>query len=301
MQQGKERIVFNRREGVGVRKDGSEFPTEVSQSIWKSGDEVFATGIVRDITERKKAEKALREREERLRAILETAVDGIITADSTGTIVFWNNAAEKIFGYTEQEIVGKKAIMLLPERLHGDLDALRDAFLQHGVQTSSESIGLKKNGTEFPIEVTRAVWSSEGATFATAIVRDITERKNAERDRMLLGSVIEQAHENILIMDALGTILYVNPAVVSQMNRPIDEILGKNGFQATGSIYDPKFFKAIYEQLQGGSAWTGVLNYKIGEGKTASVEQTLSPVLDAEGRLINILSISTGYLPRKIS
>ncbi|MBN2108813.1 MAG: PAS domain S-box protein [Deltaproteobacteria bacterium] len=292
MMQREEGIVFNRREGVGIRKDGSEFPTEVSQSVWKSGDEIFATGIVRDITERKKAEKTLREREERLRSIVETAVDAIITTDNTGTIVFWNHAAEKIFGYAEQEIVGKNAIMLLPERLHDELDALREAFFQNGVQTSSESIGLKKGGTEFPIEVSRAVWNSEGATFATAIVRDITQRKKTEHDRLLLSSVIEQAHENILIMDAQGTIVYVNPAVVSQMERPAHAILGANGFQATGSIYDLQFFKAIYELLQSGSAWSGVLNYQISGGKTASVEQTLSPVLDAEGRLTNILSIS---------
>jgi signal transduction histidine kinase/CheY-like chemotaxis protein len=76
------------------------------------------------------------------------------------------------------------------------------------------------------------------------------------------------------------------------MERPVDAILGANGFQATGSIYDPQFFKTIYEQLQSGSAWSGVLNYQISGGKTASVEQTLSPVLDAEGRLTNILSIS---------
>jgi PAS domain S-box-containing protein len=293
VQQGEERVILNRREGLGIRKDGAEFPTEVSQSIWKSGGEVFATGIVRDITERKNAEKALLEREERLRAIVETAVDGIITADSTGIIVFWNHAAEKIYGYTAGEIVGKNINQLLPERLHTiEIEGFTSALQNKSMQMNVESIGLRKDGSEFAVEVTRAVWSSEGATFATAIVRDITERKNAERDRMLLSSVIEQAHENILIMDAKGTILYVNPAIVSLMNRPMDEILGKNGFQASGSIYDTQSFKTIYEQLQGGSAWTGVLNYQIRDGKIASIEQTLSPVLDADGRLTNILSIS---------
>ena len=154
VQQGKERIIFNRREGVGIRKDGSEFPTEVSQSIWKSGDEVFATGIVRDITERKKAEKALLEREERLRAIVETAVDGIITADSTGTIVFWNNAAEKIYGYTADEIVGKNVSLLLPERLHQiEDDGFSHALQSKSMQKNIESIGLKKDGTEFPLKL----------------------------------------------------------------------------------------------------------------------------------------------------
>ncbi len=293
VQQGTGRILLNRREGVGLRRDGSEFPTEVSQSIWKSGDEVFATGIVRDITERKKAEKSLLEREERLRAIVETAVDGIITSDSTGMIVFWNPAAEKMYGYTADEIVGKNVSLLLPERfLQIEEEGFSHALQSKSTQTNIESIGLKKDGSEFAVEVARAVWSSEGELFATAIVRDITERKNAERDRMLLSSVIEQAHENILIMDARGTIVYINPAVAKQIHKPADEILGKNGFQASGSIYDPQSFKTIYEQLQGGSAWTGVLNYKIGEGKIASIEQTLSPVLDAEGRLTSILSIS---------
>ncbi len=292
VEQGKEHLVYNRREGIGIRKDGSEFPTEVSQSVWKSGNEVFATGIVRDITERKNAEKVLLEREERLRSIVETAVDAIITTDSHGTIVFWNNAAENIFGYAEQEIVGKNAIMLLPERLHGGLDALRDAFFYQGVQKGRESIGLKKDGTEFPIEVSRALWDSEGATFITAIVRDITERKNVERDRLLLSSALEQAEENIMIMDPQGIILYVNPAVGRQAKLPAEELIGTNGFQPIDSWYDSQFFTDIYAQLLKGGTWTGVLNYKIGDGKTAFIQQELSPVLDAEGRVINILSIS---------
>ena len=292
VEQGKERLVYNRREGIGIRKDGSEFPTEVSQSVWKSGDEIFATGIVRDITERKKAEKDLREREERLRSIVETAVDAIITTDSRGTIVFWNNAAEKIFGYAEQEIVGKNAIMLLPERLHSSLDALRDAFFHQGVQTGRESIALKKDGSEFPIEVSRALWNSEGATYVTAIVRDITERINVEHDRLLLSSALEQAEENIMIMDPQGTILYVNPAVARHAKLPAEALLGANAFQPIDSLYDSQFFTDIYAQVLKGGTWTGVLNYKIGDGKTALIEQALSPVLDAEGRVTNILSIS---------
>ncbi len=81
LQQGKDRTVYNRIEGVGLRKDGSEFPTEVSQSVWKSGDEVFATGIIRDITERKSAETSVRASEVRLRAVFDGAVDAVVTTD----------------------------------------------------------------------------------------------------------------------------------------------------------------------------------------------------------------------------
>ncbi len=74
--------------------------------------------IIRDITERKNSEKALLEREARLRSVVETAVDAIITVNSAGLIIEWNQAAEKIYGYTAAEIIGKPANTILPERLH---------------------------------------------------------------------------------------------------------------------------------------------------------------------------------------
>jgi len=285
-------VFFSRIEGTGLRKDGTEFPTEVSQSIWKSGNEVFATGIVRDITERKIAEAALLEREERLRAIVENALDAIITTDSQGVIVSWNRAAERIFGYTETEILGREARMLVPERVSNELESQRDTFWRQGIQASNEITGIRKDGTEFSVEVTRALWSAGAAQFATAVVRDITERKNAERDRMLLSTVIEQANENIIIMDARGVILYANPALGRLVEQPVSEMLGINVFQSGDSLYDQEFISSVFEQLQNGKAWTGVLNYKIKGGKIASLEQFLSPVLGADGRLTNILSIS---------
>ncbi len=291
--QGKEHTVYKRIEGVGRRKDGSEFPTEVSQSVWKSGGEVFATGIVRDITEDKKAKEAVLESEARLRAIVESAADAIITADSTGGIVSWNRGAETIYGYTAEEIIGKNVSLLVPQQVRQRESRQLDGFFHHEVlQESSENHSVRKDGSEFPVEVTRALWSAGGSRFATAIVRDITERKKTERDRLLLSSALEQAEENIMIMDPQGTIMYVNPAVIRQMKRPAEEILGAKAFQPIDSLYDSQFFADIYEQLLKGGTWKGVLHFKIGDGKTAFIEQALSPVLDAEGRVINILSIS---------
>ena len=286
-------LVFNRREGVSIRRDGSEFPTEVSQSVWESAGEVFATGIVRDITEDKKAQEALREIEARLRAIVESAADAIITADSTGRIVFWNRGAATIYGYTAEEVIGKSVNMLLPQqKRQREAEKMDAVFHNRGLQESSEGFSVRKDGSEFPVEVTRALWSAGGSTFGTAIVRDITERKKTERDRLLLSSALEQAEENIMIMDPQGTIVYVNPAVIRQMNLPAEKLLGVKAFQPIDSLYDSQFFAGIYAQLLKGGSWKGVLNYKIGGEKTAFIQQALSPVLDAEGKIINILSIS---------
>ena len=293
LRQGQEQIVYSRIFGCGLRRDGSEFPTEVSQSVWKSAGEVFATGIVRDITEDKKAKEALRESEARLRAIVESAADAIITADSTGEIMFWNRGAEIIYGYAAEEIIGKNLSLLVPQQVRQrESEQLDAVFHKKGFKESSESVSVRKDGSEFPVEVTRALWSAAGSTFATAIVRDITGRKKTERDRLLLSSALEQAEENIMILDAQGTIVYVNPAVMRQMKLPAEEILGAKAFQPIDSLYDPQFFADIYAQLLKGGAWKGLLNYKIGDGKTAFIQQALSPVLDAGGRVINILSIS---------
>ena len=284
--------VFFSSFAAGRRKDGTEFPTEVSQSVWESGSEVFATGIVRDITDRKRAEEALREREERLRSIVESALDAIITTDSRGAIISWNRAAEKIFGYTEAEALGRPASMLIPASMRADLESLGEVFWRTGVQTVRELTGLKKSGAEFPIEVTRALWSGGGKVFATAIARDITERRSTERERLLLSSAIEQAHENIIIMDAHGVVMYMNPAVTRVAESPEAALMGKNAFRPEVSAYESSFLETVFEQVRAGRPWNGILRHKLKSGKVLSVDQTLSPVFGPDGALTNILSVS---------
>ncbi|MCH8864334.1 MAG: PAS domain S-box protein, partial [Chloroflexi bacterium] len=127
------------------------------------------------VAERKQAEEALRESEERFRSVAETAIDAIISADSHGTIVYWNSAAETIFGFSAEEIVGKPLNRIIPERLRkAHLEGLERVISTGETKVIGqivELVGLQKDGSEFPLDLTLARWKTESEQFFTAIIR----------------------------------------------------------------------------------------------------------------------------------
>ncbi|RJQ15095.1 MAG: PAS domain S-box protein [Nitrospiraceae bacterium] len=131
--------------------------------------------------------KSLYESEEKFRAITTTAVDGIIVMDNKGCIVYWNPAAERMFGYSQQDALGRELHMLLaPEKYHGQYKKGFEAFRSTGqgvaVDRTFEFTAIRKDGTEFPMEVSTSAIRIKGEWHAVGLVHDITERKNAEKD-----------------------------------------------------------------------------------------------------------------------
>src|SRR5258705_508104 len=118
----KPKIIGIGREVVGLRKDGSTFPMDLSVGeAKKEGGSIFV-GIIRDMTERKSAERALREGGGGMRALIETAVDGAILIDARGVVLMFNPACEKLFGYFADEVIGKNVKMLIPEPYRHEQD-----------------------------------------------------------------------------------------------------------------------------------------------------------------------------------
>ncbi|MBI3444008.1 MAG: PAS domain S-box protein [Magnetospirillum sp.] len=141
---------------------------------------------IHDITDRKKAEQRLRESEMRFRSVTHTAADAIISVDSVGEIVSWNVGAERIFGYSEAEAMGRNVTMVMPDSFRSrHLEGMR-----HAVERDHASIlgipslfeGLRRDGKTFPVELTLSRWEMDGGAFFTAILRDVTERKAAEQE-----------------------------------------------------------------------------------------------------------------------
>jgi len=175
------------------RKDGSIIDVEVNVTVISyGGNDVFCT-IVRDIGERKRAEGALRESELRFRSVTQSANDSIISADSKGNIVFWNKGAEKAFGYTEEEILGKPLTQLMPEKYRAHVKGM-ERFMATGearvIGKTVELNGLRKDGTTFPFELSLATWRTAQGSFFTGIMRDLTDRKQAEE-------ALHKAHDQL--------------------------------------------------------------------------------------------------------
>ena len=257
------------------------------------GELEYFSAIIRDISDIKRAEKALRESEERYRSVIDTAFDAIITVDDTGTIISWNNAAEKQYGYSRDEAVGKDFTLIIPERMHETQRRLFATGKKGGVLyiPPAEGVGLRRDGSEFPVETTISSWEVGSRRFFTVVNRDITDRKRTELERLRLIRAIEQTLESIVIMDPDGTVVYANPAASLISGYSLEELIGHNSLKPSTSIYDEAFFREISDAVRQGKTWSGRIKFKKKDGTLCDLEQTVNPILDAEGNLVNILSI----------
>lgn len=180
----------------GIRADGEAFPIEASISHVRTNGNSLYMVILRDITERQRAEEALREGREHLRAIVDTAVDGIITINEQGTIESINQAVERIFQYSEEELVGQNVKILMPDPDHGQhdhyLQRYRDTGEKKVIGIGREVIGRRKDGALFPLELSISDTRLPGRRFFTAMLRDISERKQVEEELRLLTRELDE-------------------------------------------------------------------------------------------------------------
>jgi PAS domain S-box-containing protein len=132
----------------------------------------------------KHANRSLQESELRFRSVAQSASDAVIVADSLGKIVIWNRTAEKMFGYQEAEVLGKPVTLLMPVRYRDahskGLERLRTTGESRMIGKTVELQGLRKDGQEFPLELSVAACQSERGAFYSGIIRDITQRRQAD-------------------------------------------------------------------------------------------------------------------------
>jgi two-component system sensor kinase FixL len=183
-------------EGWRVRKDGSRFWAGVVITALKNeqGELRGYAKVTRDLTEERLAEDNLHASEERFRAVADTANEAIVSADRSGQIRYVNKGFERIFGYAAAEMVGQPLTLIMPRQFHDSHRAGMKRYLAggeaHVIGKTVELAGLRKDGTEFPIELSLATWKSRGEAFFTGIIRDITDRKRAEK-------ALREAHEEL--------------------------------------------------------------------------------------------------------
>jgi PAS domain S-box-containing protein len=170
-----------------ARKDGSTITVASSWTMTGIGQDTPPgfLEIHRDVTARRMAAESLRESELRFRAVAETAAVGVVMADDQGTIRYWNPGAETMFGWMEEDALGQPMTVIMPERFR----AAHDAGLKRYLATREarvlgrtiEMTGLRRDGAEFPIELSISSWRTSKGTFFSAFLRDITTRKDAEQ------------------------------------------------------------------------------------------------------------------------
>jgi len=205
--------VTSRRMGaqqvlVALRSDGSEFPIEASISQFVDGDQKLFTAILRDVSERIRNEARLERSEAQLRGILDSAMDAIITVDSRQRVIFYNDAAETMFGWSRGDVAGKGLSMLIPERFRTAHGAHVERFGETGTisrrmgGTLRVVTGLRRNGEEFPIDASISQIETSGERFYTVILRDVTARfeaiealRQSKEELQQLGAAAHQTRE----------------------------------------------------------------------------------------------------------
>ncbi len=169
-----------------LTKHGLELDISLTVSPIKDADgKIFgASSIARDITERKRVEQALRGSEARWRAIVESAVDGVVVIDARGNVEAFNRAAERLFGYTADDVIGRNVNMLMPAPYHDEHDGYLARYRETGVQKiigiGREVTGLRKDGGAFPLHLSVGEVLIEGESKFTGILHDLTERVQLE-------------------------------------------------------------------------------------------------------------------------
>ena len=183
-----------------LTKDGRTIPYFLTGTRGGSGDKVYLVGVGIDITERTHAEEELRESEEKFRSLATSAQDAIILLDHEGAVSYWNEAAAKIFGYSSDEALGREVHTLLtPQRFYEASQKGFANFRQTGegpvVGKTLELVAVRKDGTEFPVELSLSALQLRNRWASLGILRDITQRKQAETEMCAAKRAAEAASQ----------------------------------------------------------------------------------------------------------
>lgn len=237
-----------------LRKDGEFIAIEGHGTpIIKDGKMIGVQAIIRDITARKQAEEALKESEERFRSLVQSALNAVVITDTNGKIILWNKGAEKIFLYTEKEVLGKPLTVLMPDRYR---DAHQKGLERAGSTGKSEAIGktvelhgLRKDGSEFPIEISLSTWTTEKGVFYGGIIHDITKRKQNEEALLWESNVNASIAELSIALILQTTIEEISSLVMEHAKRLTNSKFGYTGYidLQTGYLVSPTLSRDIWE------------------------------------------------------
>ena len=185
-----------------------------------------------------------------IEAIVGSSSDAIVTGDSDGNVVSWNPAAERIFGYTAEEMIGRPLSRLMPERFR----ALHDAGISRVVKTGKTKVvgqvldltGQHKEGHEFPLQLTLSTWATDGDRFFGGIIRDMTEKSRMTeklvQSEQRMRAIMDSANDAIVCANAEGNVILWNAAAEKMLGHRADEMVGKS---LTEII--PEKFRSLHE------------------------------------------------------
>ena len=263
------------------------------------------------------ATASLQESLARHQAITRSAYEAIITSDSAGNIAGWNRGATTLFGYTEAEAMGQPMTVLIPERYRAahlaGMSRVAAGEKTRLIGRRVELQGVRKDDSEFPLELTLARWETDADWFVTAIIGDISERKLADAARRAaeedliksrsqlqkLSLAVEQSPESILITDIDARIEYVNDAFVRTSGYSRDEVLGRNPRLLRSGKTPRETYVAMWKALAQGQLWKGQFHNRRKDGSEYVEFAIVTPLRQPDGTVSHFVAVKEDITEKK--
>ena len=263
------------------------------------------------------AQAALRESQGQLTAIIQSAMDAVITVDEQQRVVIFNAAAERMFGCPAREAIGQSMERFIPPRFRGAHAGHIQRFAATGVTSRAMGTldalwGVRANGEEFRIEASISQVETGGKRLFTVILRDITERKRAEESLNETLAASEQAlkeladqkfaldqHAIVAATDVQGTITYVNDKFCAISKYSREELLGQNHRILNSGFHSKEFFVQMYHTIANVKVWHGEICNRAKDGSIYWVDTTIVPFGGPDGKPRQYLAIRAEITERK--
>ncbi|HYL85163.1 MAG TPA: PAS domain S-box protein [Candidatus Angelobacter sp.] len=268
----------------GLRKDGTEFPLEISLSPIQADSALLVSAVIRDITERKRAQQ-------RILTLLDSAPDAMVVVNENGRIVLVNTQTEQLFGYRRSELLGQLVEVLVPERFWAEHRKHRGKYMDHvqvrPMGAGLELFGIRKDGTEFPVEISLSPHRTEEGVLVSSTIRDVTERKRVDealrQSEASFRGMVEGTY-GVYRATADGTILMANASLARLLDYESEkEVLSLN---LAADIFQPGEYSAnLFDQPGSRKQFTRIeTHWKRKDGKVITVELSGRVIADEQGK-----------------
>ncbi|MBI1891454.1 MAG: EAL domain-containing protein [Burkholderiales bacterium] len=268
----------------------------------ESGSAVRMYGTAQDVTEQAATEAMLRDAEKRFRNVVEQAPDAMVIVNREGEIVLMNAQTESLFGYSRQELLGKKIEILMPMRFREKHAAYRENyFLKPSARrmgTGLELYGQHASGKEFPVEICLSPLETKEGILASSAIRDVSERKQAEQSLRLAAKVFESSREGILIADQNRLIISVNKACIDITGYSAEEVIGDSMSSLRSELLGGESYDRIWTQINETGHWEGEVLRRKRNGQPYVAWVSVTAVQSASG-ITNYIAVFSDITERK--
>ena len=295
---GQDKIVGTSRDVEIQRKDNSRIWANLSLSKVNVGGQISYTAFVKDITEERKAREMINQ-------TLEQALDAVVTIDENNIVTFFNAAAEQLWGYTRDEVLGQNVKMLVPDEIQASHDEKVNANRTTGqdkiVGTSREVEVQRKDGKRIWGALSLSKVKLDSEIVYTAFVKDVDEEVRRRDQFKLLSLVANETDNSVVITGPEGLIEYVNPGFTRLTGYDMDQVMGKKpGDILQGEHTSRETVARIRERINAQEPfYEEILNYSA-SGEPYWISLSINPVFDKGGKLSKFISVQANITETKL-